>query len=200
MSGVFLYRKVDAKPPARHHREYPYSYHMFAPTMKAKLLSFIAALATVSTTFLPFAASAAAPDSQAISPGDLIKCASLSSVYYFAPDGKRYVFPNEKTYFTWYTNFDGVKAISDRRCSTLPLGRGNITYRPGVKMVKITTDPRTYAVERGGILRHITTAQIAETLFGLNWKSVSMMSRIHSSPTTRLEHQSTPLHSTIQIL
>jgi plastocyanin len=139
--------------------------------MKAKVISFIAALATISTSFMPFAASAATVDTQAISPGDLIKCASISSVYYFAPDGKRYVFPNEKTYFTWYTNFDGVKTISDKRCSTLPLGRGNVTYRPGVKMLKITSDPRTYAVERGGILRHVTTAEIAETLFGLNWKS-----------------------------
>lgn len=113
---------------------------------------------------------AAAVDTEAISPGDLVKCVSTTAVYYFGPDGKRYVFPNEKTYFTWYEDFSTVKVISDGRCATLPLGRSNITYRPGVKMVKITTDPRTYAVERGGILRHITSQELAETLYELNWK------------------------------
>lgn len=137
--------------------------------MKARIISLLTVLATFAASFMPMTA-AAAVDTVAISPGDLLKCESLSSVYYFGPDGRRYVFPNEKTYFTWYEDFSGVKTISDRRCSTLPLGRSNITYRPGVKMVKITTDPRTYAVERGGILRHVVSMELAETLYGINWK------------------------------
>ncbi|MBD3251449.1 hypothetical protein GF380_03265 [Candidatus Uhrbacteria bacterium] len=136
--------------------------------MKARLISLVTALATFAASMMPMAA--AALDTEAISPGDLVKCASTSAVYYFGPDGRRYVFPNEKTYFTWYDNFDTVKTISDGRCSTLPLGRSNVTYKPGVKMVKITTDPRTYAVERGGILRHVTSQELAETLYGINWK------------------------------
>jgi plastocyanin len=137
--------------------------------MKARLSSLLAGAAMLATTILPAAVNAA--DTEAISPGDLIKCASTQAVYYFGNDGKRYVFPNEKTYFTWYTDFKTVKTISDKRCSTLPLGRSNVTYRPGVKMIKITTDPRTYAVEKGGILRHVSSQQMAETLFGLNWKN-----------------------------
>lgn len=137
--------------------------------MKARFTSSLVAVAMLASTILPIAANAA--DTEAISPGDLIKCTSTQAVYYFGPDGKRYVFPNEKTYFTWYTDFKGVKTISDKRCSTLPLGRSNVTYRAGIKMIKITTDPRTYAIEKGGILRHVTTQQIAETLFGLNWKN-----------------------------
>ena len=139
--------------------------------MIKRITSFFTVLATLASTALPMAASAAAVDTQSISPGDLIKGQAQSSVYYFAPDGKRYVFPNEKTYFTWYTDFSGVKTISDKRLSTLPLGRSNVTYRPGVKMIKITTDPRTYAVDRGGILRHVTSQELAETLYGLNWKN-----------------------------
>lgn len=145
--------------------------------MKERLVSAITILATLAVCATPITASAAAVDTEAISPGDRIKCESLPAVYLFGSDGKRYVFPNEKTYFTWYEDFNGVKTISDRRCSTLPLGRSNVTYRPGTMMVKITTDPRTYAVERGGILRHVTTQEIAETLFGLNWKN-----RIHDVP------------------
>lgn len=36
-------------------------------------------------------------------------------------------------------------------------------------MVKITTDPKVYIVDRGGILRHVTTEQLARTLYNLNW-------------------------------
>ncbi len=136
--------------------------------MKTRFISFMTALATFAASLMPVAVATAADDT-AISPGDLVKCASTQAVYYFGPDGKRYVFPNEKTYFTWYEDFSGVKVISDGRCATLPLGRSNVTYRPGYKMVKITTDPRTYVVERGGILRHVASQELAETLYGLNW-------------------------------
>lgn len=106
----------------------------------------------------------------AVNPGDLIK-GSLSTVYYFAPNGKRLVFPNEKTYFTWYKDFSGVKTISNGQLSTIPLG-GNVTYRPGRKMVKITTDPKVYVVDRGGFLRHVASEGLAQTLYGiLTWKS-----------------------------
>ena len=138
--------------------------------MKTRIISFMTALAMFATSLMPVAVATAADD-VAISPGDLLKCTSTQAVYYFGSDGRRYVFPNEKTYFTWYTDFSGVKTISDGRCATLPLGRSNVTYRPGYKMVKITTDPRTYAVERGGILRHVTSQEIAETLFGQNWNN-----------------------------
>lgn len=101
--------------------------------------------------------------------GDLIK-GSTSAVYYFAPNGRRYAFPNAKIYFTWYPDFQNVKTVSDRALAVLPLG-GAVTYRPGVKMIKLTTDPKVYAVERGGILRHVVSEQLAETLYGLSWKN-----------------------------
>ncbi|MCK9360661.1 cupredoxin domain-containing protein [Patescibacteria group bacterium] len=127
----------------------------------------LAAVGTVAMLVAPVASQAAVTG--AFSAGDLIK-GSMDTVYYFAPNGKRYVFPNAKTYFSWYTNFDGVKTISDGALSTVPLG-GNVTYRPGRKMLKITTDPRTYVVDQGGILRHVATEQLAETLYGIAWKS-----------------------------
>lgn len=127
----------------------------------------LAAAGTIAMLAAPMASQAAT--TSAFSAGDLIK-GSMDTVYYFASNGKRYVFPNSKTYFTWYANFDGVKTISDGALSTVPLG-GNVTYRPGRKMLKITTDPRTYVVDQGGILRHVATEQLAETLYGIAWKS-----------------------------
>lgn len=103
----------------------------------------------------------------AISSGDLIK-ASQPAVYYYGADGRRYVFPNEKTYQTWYAGFSGVKTITDSELASITIG-GNVTYRPGVKMVKITTDPKVYAVSAGGVLRWITNESAAAALYGADW-------------------------------
>src|SRR3989344_5645398 len=102
-----------------------------------------------------------------IVPGDLIK-ASGATVYYHATDGKRYVFPTEKTYFTWYADFGNVKTITDAELAAIPIG-GNVTYRPGVKLLKITTDPKTYAIDAGKTLRWITTEEAAKQLYGNDW-------------------------------
>lgn len=99
--------------------------------------------------------------------GDLIK-ASLPAVYYYGADGKRYVFPNEKSYKTWYADFSSVKTITDAELAAVAIG-GNATYRPGVKMVKITTDPKVYAVAKGGSLRWVKTEDVAKALYGNDW-------------------------------
>ena len=106
---------------------------------------------------LPFSAHAA---------GTLIK-GSTPAVYY-VDEGKRYVFPNEKVYFSWYQGFDGVQTVSDETLASYPIG-GNVTYRPGLKLVKIQTDPRVYAVGAGGRLRWIMNEQAAVSLYGQDW-------------------------------
>jgi plastocyanin len=136
--------------------------------LRTKLSAIAGVVASITMVMAPIASHAA--DATAFSPGDLIRGHAVSTVYYFGPDGKRYVFPNEKTYFTWYKDFSTVKMISDGQLGTIPLGRSNVTYRPGYKMIKITTDPKTYAVDQGGVLRWIKTEQLAQTLFGLNWQ------------------------------
>lgn len=104
----------------------------------------------------------------AASAGDLVKAAGNPAVYYFGADGKRYVFPNAAAYFSWYADFSSVKTISGEELASMPIG-GNVTYRPGTRMVKIQTDPKVYAVSRGGVLRHVASESIATCLFGANW-------------------------------
>lgn len=94
--------------------------------------------------------------------------ASTDAVYYCGADGKRYVFPNQRIYSSWYADFSGVITITDSELANIPLG-GVVNYRPGVRMVKIETDPKVYAVDRGGILRHITTPEIAVSMYGSTW-------------------------------
>jgi len=111
------------------------------------------------------------------SPGDLIK-ASGPAVYYYHSNGTRWVFPNEKTYFSWYSDFSGVKTISDAELASLMIG-GNVTYRPGKYLVKITTNPKVYAVDANGTLRWIESEAVAISLYGSNWAT-----KVHDIPDT----------------
>ncbi len=113
---------------------------------------------------LPNVASAAT-----LSAGDLIK-ASGPAVYYYGSDAKRYVFPNEKTYFSWYTDFSSVKTITDAELAAIAIG-SNVTIRPGTKLVKITTDPKTYAVTKCGVLHWIESETVAKALYGDAWNT-----------------------------
>ena len=103
-------------------------------------------------------------------PGDLIRGTTFSAVYYMGEDGFRYVFPNDKTYFTWYSDFSTVKTVSDADLATIQIG-GNVTYRPGSKMVKINSDPKTYLVTHGGVLRWVSTEADAIALYGADWNT-----------------------------
>jgi hypothetical protein len=108
--------------------------------------------------------------------GDLIKGTSSTAVYYFASDGRRYIFPTVAIYSSWFTSFSSIKTISDADLAAVPTS-GNVTVRPGklVQVVSMDTpwrvmDPKVYAVSRGGILRHVKTADAASTIFGTDWE------------------------------
>lgn len=107
---------------------------------------------------------------KAAASGSLVK-ASLPAVYYVGADGKRYVFPNEKTYKTWYADFSGVMIITDSELASMAIG-GNVTYKPGVRMVKIQSDPKTYAVDNGGVLRWVKSEAVAVCLYGSAWNTM----------------------------
>lgn len=105
-----------------------------------------------------------------IAAGDLITAPGTSAVYYY--DGaKRWVFPNEKTYFTWYPDFSQVKEITDTELGDIPIG-GNVVYQAGRLLVKITTDPKVYFVGEDGMLHHVTSEAIASGLWGPDWASM----------------------------
>lgn len=90
------------------------------------------------------------------------------AVYYYGQDGRRHAFPNERVYFTWFSDFSGVREVSAGTMASITLGR-NVTYRPGSRMIKFRTVNRVYAVSRGGTLRWITTEDVARQLYGSNW-------------------------------
>ncbi|MCK9361114.1 hypothetical protein M0Q28_02690 [Patescibacteria group bacterium] len=131
-----------------------------------KIFSSFVALTTIAWS-VGFGALAMPTAASAAVAGDLIK-ASGPAVYYFAADGKRYVFPNEKTYFSWFMDFSSVRTISDTELASILIG-GNVTIRPGTKLVKIQTDPKVYAVTLGGMLHWVESEALATTLYGSAW-------------------------------
>lgn len=100
--------------------------------------------------------------------GSLIKGTSSAAVYYCSRDGRRYVFSNERIFRSWFTDFSTVVTLSDSALAAIRLG-GNVTYRPGVKMVKVVSDPKTYAVSRNGKLRWVPDEKTAVRLYGSGW-------------------------------
>ena len=103
-------------------------------------------------------------------PGSLLALEGVegAAVYYISSDGNKYVFPDGKTYSTWYENFDDVVRVHVTELDLYPDG-GVITYRPGTKLVTHSNTTKIYAVSPSGILHWIPTSEIAEELYGEIW-------------------------------
>ena len=130
---------------------------------KSFLLAVLLALVLSTTPMISLAAETTDPYL-----GTVVRLEGSDTLYYIAADGKRYVYPNEKTYKSWFTDFSDVQTISAEDLADYPLA-GNVRYRPGVMLLKIQTDPKVYAVGQGGVLRWIKTEVLARLLYGDNW-------------------------------
>lgn len=96
---------------------------------------------------------------------------SDTAVYYCGVDGKRYVFPNEATYFTWYSDFSTVVSMSAAALEAVSIG-GNVTYRPGSYIVKVPSDSKFYVIAKGGVLRWLIGEETARLLYGSDWPNL----------------------------
>ncbi|MCK5416494.1 hypothetical protein KAI92_03645 [Candidatus Parcubacteria bacterium] len=108
-----------------------------------------------------------APKLGAASNGDLVKIEGSPAVYYLA-SSKRHVFPNESTYFSWYSDFNGIQIIAQSELEGFARG-ANVTMRPGTKLVTSPDESTVYAVEPGGVLRSIVSEANAIVLYGADW-------------------------------
>lgn len=126
---------------------------------------------SVSVSFL-----APGSTASAIAPGTIVKLpddhddstAVDTTVYYVAGNGKRYFFPNEKIFRSWYGSYAGLRIVDAATMASIPLG-GVVRYRPGVRMVKMVSTPQVYAVSEGGVLREVASETVAEALYGADW-------------------------------
>jgi hypothetical protein len=111
--------------------------------------------------------------------GTLFK-GSGSQVYYYATDGKRYVFPLTSVLVSWYGPWDAaqnykplvedasvcknVVEIGDDFLASIPIG-GNVTIRPGTFTTGIATDPKHYSISKGHVLHWMENAEVATKLY-----------------------------------
>lgn len=99
--------------------------------------------------------------------GDLIKTAQSSGVYIVDDNLKRHLFPNEATFWTWYSggwSNQKVKVVSQEDFENLALGK-NVTARPGANLIMFDNSNKSYAVTPGGVLCE------TRALYGDNWQT-----------------------------
>jgi hypothetical protein len=104
---------------------------------------------------------------QAAKPGDLIKNGT-PTIYFLAEDGKRYAFPDEATYKSWYKDWSQVRVTSEKEVNSYSFG-GVVTVRPGERPVKFKSSSRVYGVSKGGQLRWIRHGWLTEVIYGKDW-------------------------------
>lgn len=90
------------------------------------------------------------------------------AVYYVDALNIRHVFPNGKVYASWFSDFRNVVTISETEMVSYALGK-NVHYKPGLRMIKLRSNPKVYAVARGALLMEIATEAAARELYGADW-------------------------------
>lgn len=109
-----------------------------------------------------------------VATGDFVKSPSFSTVYFVTAEGGRRAFVDANSYFTWANSFDEIKSVTDATLATLPLS-GVMLPKAGVVLVKITSDPRVYALaenpddEFAPALREIASETIATEMYSSTW-------------------------------
>ncbi len=118
-----------------------------------------------------------------LKPGDVFRGRTHAAVYYYGRDGKKYAFPNEKIYFTWYDSFAPVKVVPDTVAAAVPRANRSVHPRPGARLlqfVDIARDRRSYVIksvkvyvlEPNGALRSIASPEVAQALYGPDWEQL----------------------------
>ncbi len=101
--------------------------------------------------------------------------AENNDIYYYAADGKRYVFPNHDIFKSWFANYD-INNIKIHNLETLyktELG-GNVTLRPGSLMMT-ETDPAIYLITGNGMMKTIENSELLVQLYGKNYNDYIIM-------------------------
>jgi hypothetical protein len=90
--------------------------------------------------------------------------------FHCAPqNGKRYLYPDDDTFLSWYPDFSLVKTVSDQDVSKTESG-GTIAIRPGARRVTDETGAIFYSVGLCAT-RHLIPDAIGNKMYGSNWAS-----------------------------
>jgi hypothetical protein len=137
--------------------------------MKRLLLAAIAVL-TFATVTVP------APSEAATAPSILKWSSAIpgwnDAYYWYDTDGARYAFTPSASFQSWFPGEPtGVATATIEELAPIAL-KGAVPHRPGVRLIQFESSPNVYVVDRFGMLRWVTTEQVALELYDENWKSL----------------------------
>ncbi len=95
-----------------------------------------------------------------------------NDLYYYAADGKRYIFPNLTIFESWFNDYD-INNFEIHDLQTLyqtPLG-GNVTLRPGTLMMT-ETDPNIYLITGNGNMKVFENLELLKELYGSDYEAL----------------------------
>ena len=103
---------------------------------------------------------------------DKVKRNEKDFIYYYAADGKRYVFPELSVFKSWFGDYPVDKlAFEDvETMSKSPLG-GNVTLRPGT-LLQSPTLLNTFLVVKNGYISPVGDEEILVKYYGADWKKL----------------------------
>lgn len=91
-------------------------------------------------------------------------------IYYLGADGKRYIFPTEGTFKSWFGDREVTAEKTLEEVGEIIIG-GNVTYKPGYRLITTESVTEIFYVAPGGILRPVS-ASLAEQIYGQDWESM----------------------------
>jgi len=99
-----------------------------------------------------------------------LKKSEKNEVYYYAADGKRYIFPTTETYETWFRTIQisDIQTYDLIKLYEIPLG-GNVTSRPGT-LIQTPTDPNIYIVTKNGHIRAFADKNLLDLIYDFKWE------------------------------
>jgi hypothetical protein len=106
-------------------------------------------------------------DPNVIIDGDLVKGPHSDAVYMIL-GAEKHIFPDRKTFMTWYQNFVTVREVTIAQLDAYITGKP-MPYRPGTKLITHPNTSKVYALESCGMLRLIPDEETARTLYGTDW-------------------------------
>ncbi|MFA6307426.1 MAG: CARDB domain-containing protein [Patescibacteria group bacterium] len=102
--------------------------------------------------------------------GDLLKIKGVkgAAVYQIGVDGKKYIYPDQKTFNTWYDDFSKVAEVDLSDLDNIADG-GTVTFQAGTRLITHRNTVKVYAVGEDGELTYIPDEATARNFYGDTW-------------------------------
>ncbi len=90
---------------------------------------------------------------------------------WYAKNGLRYIFPSAEVFDSWFRRGDPIKVykLKNETISKIFIG-GNVTMKPGARVLRFAHDKNFYAVDQPRTLRQFANEEVLEGIYGKGWR------------------------------